>query len=158
ALAGQKAEAVATLARLVGRNPAWLAWRLAADPELASVAGAPELAAGTRPTGSATAAGPEQVPIAHAAALGLIGYRSTNERGLSDYGEESLDLVDENSGKTVVSMPLHSTAISKKKNAESAAQATRVLAALGFEPVAAAAFIKLEKDDAGKARGVFPGT
>src|SRR5262249_42408172 len=84
ALAGQKAEAVATLARLLDKNPAWLAWRLVADPELASVAGAPELAAVTRPTGSATAADLDKVPIARAAARGLVAYVSTNEGDLSD--------------------------------------------------------------------------
>jgi hypothetical protein len=130
ARAGQTADAVATLATAGTRDPIWVAWSLASERDLASVASAPALSAFA---GSEAAAATLLRTLSHAAfAYSASQHLVAWPRNLGDSMTErsppdELWILDAPTGALAARLPLRADRRSKVAIA-------RTLAALGFVP------------------------
>jgi tetratricopeptide (TPR) repeat protein len=115
-------DAVATLARAAEHDPIWVAWRLAADPDLTALAAAPAL---VKVYGA---------PVSHPSHRALDGKHVafSPSRGLFAWGaaDDELRIVDLASGVVEARLPYSHV----RRSADAAA---RTLAALGFTELAA---------------------
>ncbi len=125
-------DAVATLARATEHDPIWVAWRLAADPELSPLAAAPPLA---RLYG-APASHPSQRAldgkhVAFSPSRGLFAWNLSPDNMMSDddTANDELLIVDLASGALQARLPYSHV----RRGADAAA---RTLAALGFTELA----------------------
>lgn len=154
---GHASEAVATLVSAAEHDPVWVAWRLASDPDLARVAGAPELAALIqRPPQAATLRALEKKQVAYSSARGLFAWRRRVGNSMT---EESSDdevwIASATTGAVVARLTFRPGPRGRAASGEVAVD--RTLAALGFQ-VGVVTPVTLLADDAGKLRGSFRAT
>ena len=123
-------DAVATLARAAEHDPIWVAWRLAADPELTALAAAPALvkiygAPASHPSHRAL----DGKHVAFSPSRGLFAWRLTRVNAMSEGdADEELRIVDVVSGAVEARLAYSHV----RRGADAAA---RTLAALGFAEV-----------------------
>ena len=126
-------DAVATLARAAEHDPIWVAWRLAADPELSPLVAAPPLAKlygapASHPSHRAL----DGKHVAFSPSRGLFAWNLSPENMMSDddnYDDDELRIVDLASGAVQARLPYSHV----RRGADAAA---RTLAALGFTELA----------------------
>jgi len=108
ALAGLSEVAATTLEVLGKRNPAWVTWRLAADPDLLSITAHPNLAAFvTRSPGSVTLAELEHARIAISPHQ-LVAYRRTVVSHGNGVSVDVVRLADSRTGAVLVDLSVRS--------------------------------------------------
>jgi hypothetical protein len=123
-------DAVATLARAAEHDPIWVAWRLAADPDLSPLAAAPPLAKlygapASHPSHRAL----DGKHVAFSPSRGLFAWRLTLVNAMSEGdADEELRIVDVVSGAVEARLAYSHV----RRGADAAA---RTLAALGFAEV-----------------------
>jgi tetratricopeptide (TPR) repeat protein len=130
--AGRAPDAVATLVRAAEHDPIWIAWRLAADPELAALIAAPPLA-------KIYGAPPDHPPrraldgkhVAFSPSRGLFAWRLSRGNMMSDddRADDELRIVDVATGAVRARLPYSQV----RRGADAAAH---TLAALGFTELA----------------------
>ena len=125
-------DAVATLARAAEHDPIWVAWRLAADPELSPLAAAPPLAKlygapASHPSHRAL----DGKHVAFSPSRGLFAWNLSPANAMSDgdTANDELRIVDLVSGALEARLPYSHV----RRGADAAA---RTLAALGFTELA----------------------
>jgi hypothetical protein len=124
-------DAVATLARAAEHDPLWVAWRLAADPDLSPLAAASPLAKlygapASHPSHRAL----DGKHVAFSPTRGLFAWRQSRTNAMSEgAADDELRIVDVVSGAVEARLPYSHV----RRGANAAA---RTLAALGFTEVA----------------------
>lgn len=149
--AGDAAAAVATLAAAGARDPSWVAWRLAADPDLASVTSAPALAplSPRKPAHSLLAA-MAKTNVAYSPERHLVAWEHQVDNAMSDETFAELWIADATTG--IVSARLPHGGGRRDRAAVDA-----VLGALGFDTAGVASTeIADDGDDDGDGRGRLP--
>ena len=125
-------DAVATLARAAAHDPIWVAWRLAADPDLSPLAAAPPLAklysAPARPPSQRALDGKH---VAFSPSRGLFAWNLSPGNSMSDdaAAHDELRIMDLASGALQARLPYSQVR-------RGAAAAARTLGALGFTELA----------------------
>ena len=124
-------DAVATLARAAEHDPVWVAWRLAADPELSPLAAAPPLAKlYGAPASHRSHRALDGKHVAFSPSRGLFAWNLSRGNMMSeDAADEELRIVDLASGAVQARLPYSQM----RRGADAAA---RTLAALGFTELA----------------------
>ena len=124
-------DAVATLARAAEHDPIWVAWRLAADPELSPLAGAPPLAKlYGAPANHPSHRALDGKHVAFSPSRGLFAWRLTLANAMTEEAaDDELRIVDVVSGAVEARLPYSHV----RRGADAAA---RTLAALGFTELA----------------------
>jgi hypothetical protein len=138
-------DAAATLARAAEHDPIWVAWRLAADPDLTALAAAPALVKiyGT-PVSHSSHRALDGKHVAFSPSRGLFAWRLTRVNAMSegDDGDEEVRIVDVVSGAVAGRLAYRHV----RRGADAAA---RTLGALGFTEV-----VETRELDAGVGVGV----
>jgi hypothetical protein len=147
---GHAAEATATLVAAAARDPVWVAWRIAADPDLAGVDPLPEIAKlYAPPAAGAPSPALDARHVAYSPSRRLFAWRRVlgNEMGGRRVDDE-LWIADVASG--VVQARL-----GYGRDRRGATAIARTLAALGFSQTIA--IHRLSEDESGTFVGVLPG-
>ena len=123
-------DAVATLARAAEHDPIWVAWRLAAAPDLSPLAAAPPLAKlYGAPANHPSHRALDGKHVAFSPSRGLFAWRLSPDNSMSEVaGDDELRIVDLVSGVEKARLPYSHV----RRGADAAA---RTLAALGFAEV-----------------------
>jgi hypothetical protein len=148
--AGESGTAVATLAAAGARDPIWVAWRLAADPDLAPLASAPALASLSphKPAHSVLAA-IAKTNVAYSPERRLVAWEHLVDSAMSDYSFTELWIADATTG--IVSARLRH---GDGRRDRAAVDAT--LGALGFDTAEVISSVDEDDDNDGDQRTRLP--